>query len=128
MVGYHLVRVANMALRVVNASYGDLRIRHLDAAVLMVIAANPGITQSTIARMVKMERSNVAPIITRLSDRNWIDRRPGRGKTIGLYLSPEGAVIMPQIQAASRAGEEVIAEAVGSDGYAEMLRNLRRIP
>lgn len=128
MVGYHLVRVANMALRVVNASYGDLRIRHLDAAVLMVIAANPGITQSTIARMVKMERSNVAPIITRLSDRNWIDRRPGRGKTIGLYLSPEGAAIMPQIQAASRAGEEVIAEAVGSDGYAEMLRNLRRIP
>jgi DNA-binding MarR family transcriptional regulator len=127
MVGFQMVRVANMALRIVNASYGDLQIRHPDAAVLMVIEANPGVTQSTIGRMIKMERSNVAPVITRLSGRAWIERRPGRGKTIGLYLSSDGAAIMPQIHAASRAGEDLIFDALGKEGYAAMLRGLRRI-
>ncbi|MCX7283253.1 MAG: hypothetical protein NTX28_04275 [Novosphingobium sp.] len=44
MVGFHLVRTANLALKAVNATYGDLRIRHPDAATMLVIEANPGIT------------------------------------------------------------------------------------
>jgi len=127
MVGFQLVRTANIALRIVNAHYGDLRIRHADAAVLMVIEANPGITQSSIGRMLRMERSNVVPIVARISERNWIERKPGRGKTIGLYLAPEGKTVMPQVHAASRAGEEAIAAALGNAGYAEMLEKLRLI-
>lgn len=127
MVGFQLVRTANIALRIVNAHYGDLRIRHADAAVLMVIEANPGITQSSIGRMLRMERSNVVPIVARISERNWIERKPGRGKTIGLYLAPEGLTVMPQVHAASRAGEDAIAAAVGKAGYAEMLEKLRLI-
>ncbi|HQS68125.1 MAG: hypothetical protein B7Y36_09725 [Novosphingobium sp. 28-62-57] len=127
MVGFHLVRTANLALKIVNAQYGELRIRHPDAATLMVIETNPGITQSAIGKMLRMERSNLVPIVSRLTERGWIERTPGGGKTIHLSLSPDGAAIMPQIHAASRAGEELIATAVGETGYADLLDQLRLI-
>lgn len=127
LVGFHLVRTANLALKIVNTQYGDLRIRHPDAATMMVIEANAGITQSAIGRMLRMERSNVVPIVARLTERGWIDRQPGNGKTIRLFLSPEGKAAMPQIHAATRAGEQAIAAGVGEAGYAALLEHLRLI-
>lgn len=124
MVGFHLVRTANLALKIVNAHYGDLRLRHPDAATLMVINANPGITQSSIGRMLRMERSNLVPIVSRLTERGWIERKPGNGKTICLFVSPAGEAIMPQVIAASKAGEDAIVAAVGEEGYAELLERL----
>lgn len=127
MVGFHLVRAANLALKIVNAQYGDLRLRHPDAATLMVIDSNPGITQSAIGRMLRMERSNLVPIVSRLTERGWIEREPGDGKTIRLFVSAAGKAIMPKICAASKAGEDAIAAAVGEAGYAALLEQLRLI-
>ncbi|MCX7283254.1 MAG: hypothetical protein NTX28_04280 [Novosphingobium sp.] len=74
-----------------------------------------------------MERSNLVPIVSRLTERGWIERKPGDGRTIRLSLSPDGIAAMPPIHAASRAGEEVIFAALGDAGYAELLDRLRLI-
>ncbi|HQS68320.1 MAG: MarR family winged helix-turn-helix transcriptional regulator [Novosphingobium sp.] len=127
LVGFQLVRTAGIGLRTVNAAYGDLAIRHPDAAVMMVIEANPGISQSAIGRMLKIQRSNMVPIISRLSDRGWIERNPGRGKAIGITVSPQGQAMMPQLHAASREGEARLAAGIGPDVYAQLLEVLRKI-
>lgn len=126
-VGFHLVRTANMGLRVVNEAYGDLGVRHPDAAVMMVIDANPGITQSSIGRMLKIQRSNMVPIIGRLTERGWIEREQGKGKMIGISLSPAGIEAMDLLRAASQAGEDAIAARIGPEGYAALHELLRRI-
>lgn len=127
MLGFHLVRTANLALRAVNIAYGDLGIRHPDGAVLLVIDANPGITQSSIGRLLNIQRSNVAPMVSRLVERGWLERRPDKGKTIGMFLTEAGQRIMPTIHAASRAGETLIAELIGEDAYAATLETLKRL-
>lgn len=125
LLGYQLVKAATLALRAVNAAYGDLGIRHPDGAMLLVIEANPGITQSSIGRMLNIQRSNVAPMVSRLVDRGWLERKPGKGKTIGLFLTDAGRGIMPAIHAASREGEDLLAGAIGADAYASVLATLR---
>ncbi|MBF9149579.1 MarR family winged helix-turn-helix transcriptional regulator [Novosphingobium jiangmenense] len=127
MLGFHLVRTANLALRAVNAAYGDLGIRHPDGAVLLVIDANPGITQSSIGRLLNIQRSNIAPMVSRLVDRGWLERRPGKGKTIGMFLTESGQRIMPAIHAASTAGENMITTSIGADAYAATLETLKRL-
>lgn len=127
MLGFHLVRTANLALRAVNASYGDLGLRHPDAAVLLVIEANPGITQSAIGKMLKIQRSNIATMVSRLFDRGLLERRPGRGKTIGMFLSGHGQSIMPRIHAASHEGEALLTDAIGEDAYRAVLETLRQV-
>lgn len=127
LVGFHLVRTANYGLRIVNDAYGDLGVRHPDAAVMMVIDANPGISQSSIGRMLKIQRSNIVPIIGRLTERGWIERRQGKGKMIGISLSPVGHLAMDTLRAASQAGEEAIASRLGPEGYAKLHDLLRQI-
>ncbi|MBB4614863.1 MarR family winged helix-turn-helix transcriptional regulator [Novosphingobium taihuense] len=127
LVGFHLVRTASFGLRVVNEAYGDLGVRHPDAAVMMVIEANPGITQSSIGRMLKIQRSNMVPIIGRLAERGWIEREQGKGKRIGISLSPEGVQIMGTLRAASQAGEDAIASRLGTEGYSTLHDLLRQI-
>ena len=127
LVGYHLVRTAGLGLRAVNNAYGDLVIRHPDAAVMMVIEANPAISQSAIGRILNIQRSNMVPIISRLSERGWIERSPGGGKTISITLSAAGADLMPSLHAASRSAEDFLAEKIGAETYAQLLAILRRI-
>jgi DNA-binding MarR family transcriptional regulator len=127
LLGFHLVRTATMALRAVNQSYGDLGIRHPDAAVMMAIETNPGITQSAIARMLNIQRSNMVPMVSRLSERDWIVRKPGAGKTIRLFLSPQGEAIMPRLHKASRAGEDRLKDAISPETYRMLLQELRKL-
>lgn len=127
MLGFHLVRTANLALRAVNAAYGDLGIRHPDGAVLLVIEANPGITQSSIGKMLNIQRSNIAPMVSRLVERGWLDRRPGKGKTIGMFLTETGCSIMPSIHMASQEGEDLLAAAIGADSYRSVLKILKHV-
>ncbi|SMC42349.1 MarR family winged helix-turn-helix transcriptional regulator [Novosphingobium sp. B1] len=127
LLGFHLVRTATMALRAVNQAYGDLGIRHPDAAVMMAIEANPGITQSAIGRMLNIQRSNMVPMVTRLTERDWIVREPGAGKTIRLFLSPEGKTTMPRLHEASRAGEDRLKDAITPETYRMLLLELRKL-
>lgn len=127
LLGFHLVRTANMALRTLNDSYGDLGIRHTDAAILLVVAANPGITQSNIGKLLNIQRSNVATMASRLFERGWLERRPGKGKTIGMYMTDEGQRIMPDVQRASQDTEDFLTEALGIETYRSILEALRRV-
>ena len=127
LVGFHLVRTAAFGLRELTNAYGDLNLRHPDAAVLLVIEANPGITPSSVGRMLNIQRSNMVPIITRLTERDWIERRPGKGKTISLHISKEGAQVMPRIRAASQVAEDALAERIGADGLAALRETLDKV-
>lgn len=126
-VGFHLVRTANLGLKILNEGYGDLGIRHMDAAIMLVIDANPGITQSSIGRMLRIQRSNMVPIITRLSDRGWIERKAGRGKMIGIYLSDAGVEAIPRIRAVSEQAEVHLREPIGKQAYDRLLETLCQI-
>ena len=77
--------------------------------------------------MLNIQRSNMVPLVTRLSERGWIAREPGSGKTIRIFLSPQGEAIMPRLHEASRAGEERLKDAITPETYRMLLQELRKL-
>lgn len=65
-------------------------LRPAESTVLMVIDANPGITQSEIGRLLDIASANMAPLASRLQERDLIVRVPVDGRSQGLSLSDAG--------------------------------------
>ena len=57
-----------------------------EASVLLVIEANPNISQSEIGRMLEIAGANMAPLISRLQKRELIERQSVDGRSHGLEL------------------------------------------
>lgn len=70
-----------------------LDLRPSDASVLIVIEANPNITQSEIGRMLEIAGANMAPLVSRLEKRELVDRQPVDGRSHGLALTAAGRAL-----------------------------------
>ncbi len=72
------------------ARLAALDLRQADASALMVIAANPGMTASALARQLDIQRANMVPLLNRLEEADLIGRSPIDGKSRGLELTSAG--------------------------------------
>ena len=86
--GYALRRAANATAAELSARLADTGLRQSDVSVLMLIAANPGVTASAVGRQLGIERANMVPLLKRLE--GLIDRAPIDGKSQGLALTAAG--------------------------------------
>ncbi|HKX55834.1 MAG TPA: helix-turn-helix domain-containing protein, partial [Xanthomonadales bacterium] len=85
--GYSLRRASAAAMARLARRFAKLDLRPTDASVLMVIDANPNITQSEISRMLDIASANMAPLVSRLADRGLVERLPVDGRSHGLALT-----------------------------------------
>lgn len=88
--GYALRRVSAAFLTQLARRLGTLDLRPTEATVLLVIGANPGVTQSEIGRLLGIASANMAPLAARLADRDFIVREAVDGRSQGLTLSEAG--------------------------------------
>ncbi len=88
--GYLLRRASASALGVLGRRLGALGLRYVEASLLMVIGARPGLTQSEIGRMLEIQRANMVPIVARLEARGLLSRARTDGRSQGLHLSAAG--------------------------------------
>ena len=86
--GYALRRAANATGAELAGRLGEVGLRQSDVSVLMLIAANPGVTASAVGRQLGIERANMVPLLKRLE--GLIDRAPIDGKSQGLALTAAG--------------------------------------
>jgi len=70
-----------------------LDLRPSEASVLLVIEANPNITQSEIGRMLEIAGANMAPLVSRLEKRELVERQPVDGRSHGLQLTSTGRAV-----------------------------------
>jgi DNA-binding MarR family transcriptional regulator len=88
--GYALRRVSAAIMARLAARLAKLDLRPSEATVLLVIAANPGIIQSEVGRLLGIASANMAPLVARLADRNLVTREAVDGRSQGLTLSDAG--------------------------------------
>jgi len=88
--GYALRRASTAMLADLNIRLEPLGVRHVEASVLLVIAGNPGVTQSKLGEVLGIQRANMTPLIARLEERGWLARTPIDGRSHGLILSAAG--------------------------------------
>ena len=91
--------------------FSALELRPTEASVLMMIDANPNITQSEIGRMLDIASANMAPLVSRLAERGLLEREPVDGRSHGLTLTRLGAEITGNVkQAVADHEEELLAK------------------
>jgi len=88
--GYLLRRVSVDLMAKLAARLATLDLRPAEATVLMVIGANPGVTQSEIGRLLDIATANMTPLAARLAARELIVRERVDGRSHGLKLSEAG--------------------------------------
>jgi DNA-binding MarR family transcriptional regulator len=91
--GYALRRASVATMQTLARRLTELDMRPTDASVLLVIEANPNITQSEIGRMLDIAGANMAPLIARLEKRELVEREPVDGRSHGLTLSRTGRTL-----------------------------------
>lgn len=105
--GYALRRVSAAFMAELASRLAVLDLRPAEATVLLVIGANPGVTQSEIGRSLDIVSANMTPLTARLASRDLIDREPVDGRSHGLTLSESGERLM---QKARKIMEELEGE------------------
>lgn len=94
LLGYQLRRASFAMLSDLSAGISKLDLRITEMSVLMVIDANPDITQSDIGRVLGIQRANMVPLVTQLERRMLIGRGETRGRAQALRLTADGTVLV----------------------------------
>jgi DNA-binding MarR family transcriptional regulator len=114
LIGYQ-VRLTQLAV------FGDLaaELKEFDISpgrfgVLVLISANPGLTQSRLAGATHLDRSTMVAVIDQLETRGLVERRasPTDRRSNALVLTAEGEALLKQLKRRIKAHEARIAAAM----------------
>lgn len=97
LIGYRLRRAQQELFRDFAASIPDLSPGR--AGLLMLIEANPGVTQSRLAQAMALDRSTMVGVLDALEARGWLERRKGADRrTNGLWLTRSGRALLARVK------------------------------
>jgi DNA-binding MarR family transcriptional regulator len=130
LIGYQL-RLTQLAI------FGDFaaELKDLDISpgrfgVLVLISANPGMTQSLLAAATQLDRSTMVAVIDQLEARKLVERRasPTDRRSNALVLTADGEKLLRQLKRRVKLHEARIAKtmtAAESDKLVEVLARIR---
>lgn len=125
--GYHLRRAtaamqADLAQRV--SVYG---VTIVEMSALLVIEANPAVTQSQIGRLLGIKTANMAPMTAGLVDRGWVKRDDAVGRSVGLSLTAQGATLAKSLHACIKANEKQLLARIPASQRHQLIAFVRKI-
>ncbi len=113
--GYLLRRASTASLAELNQKLAVLKLRHSDASLLLLIGANPGITQSEAGRTLDIQRANMVPFIARLEAQGLVRRQQVDGRSQGLSLTSVGEDVMLRARGLIEEYEQQLLKKVPAD-------------
>lgn len=125
--GYLLRRVSVDLMTKLAARLATLDLRPAEATVLMVIGANPGVTQSEIGRLLDIATANMTPLAARLAGRELLVRERVDGRSHGLKLSESGRRLTQRARHIMEAFEAEQLERIPASQRAAFVSALRTL-
>lgn len=125
--GYLLRRASASALADLNQRLAEIDVNHTDVSLLVLIGANPGVTQSDAARMLGIQRANMVGLIARIEARGWLLRERVDGRSQALSLSPAGDRVLERAWAIVHAFEARLVERVPVELQPHLVPILRHL-
>lgn len=125
--GYALRRASAAAMTQLAGRLEAIRLRPAEATVLMVIEANPGVTQSDVGRLLDIASANMAPLVSRLHKRELVDRERVDGRSQGLRLTAAGRRLAVRIRKTVAEHEATLLTHVPVSQRSTLLAALRAI-
>lgn len=98
------------------------------AGILLLIDANPGVTQSRLAQAVGIDRSTLVGVLHALQARNLVERRRGEDRrTNGLWLTRAGRALVASLKQRIRVHERRVASSLTPAERARLLHLLEKL-
>jgi DNA-binding MarR family transcriptional regulator len=126
LIGYQLRRSSSVLMGDLARALEPHQLRPSEASVLVLIHANPLITQSEIGRILGIKRANMAPLSAALEQRGLIARRPVDGRSQGLTLTDAGAELVAAVREAIETNERRVLSKLGAEERARLIATLQR--
>ncbi|GAC1410756.1 MAG: hypothetical protein NVSMB69_12850 [Novosphingobium sp.] len=124
----HEIRKTSVAvMAAMSAEFGQWNLKPSEANLLKYVAANPGCTQSDIARAHRNNATNLVPLIARLERDDLLERMPGDGRAIALSLSARGEAMLHNIDDGFAKLEERLGDGLTPEQRALIVESLRLI-
>lgn len=96
--------------------------------ILLLIDANPGVTQSRLAQAVGIDRSTMVGVLHALQGRGLIERRRGEDRrTNGLWLTRNGRILVASLKQRIRIHERRVASRLSAAERAQLLAMLEKL-
>lgn len=97
--GHELRKASVAVMAAMSSEFGQWSLKPSEANLLKYVGANPGCTQSDIARAHRSNATNLVPLIARLEREGLLSRAPGDGRTIALSVSEKGSEVLAGVDA-----------------------------
>ena len=126
-IGYFLRRLQVAVFTNFISTLAPLDVRPAQYSVLVLIAANPGRSQSAIGQALNIERARLARMLHELERRKWIERRaaPDDRRSHSLYLTDGGVKALVRIRSLAARHEARMVEVIGRERRLQLLELLR---
>ena len=125
-----VLRQAQLAMfRSFITTFEELDLRPTQFGILMVIKANPGLTQSDLSDALAIKRANLVAMLDTLENRGLIQRRPmpNDRRSRLLYLTGPGQDFTARMLALHGDLESKVEGALGPQGKRQLLDSLNTL-
>jgi len=96
--------------------------------ILLLIDANPGVTQSRLAQAVGIDRSTMVGVLHALQARELVERRRGEDRrTNGLWLTRTGRTLVASLKQRIRIHERRVASRLSAAERVQLLGMLEKL-
>jgi len=128
LLGYQL-RLAQLAVfRDFAAAAREFGVSPGRFGMLVLVDANPGVTQTRLAEAVGLDRSTLVAVLDQLEERGLLERRQGEDRrTNGLWLTRKGKATLGRMKDRILAHETRIAAQLNEAERRTLLGLLRRL-
>jgi DNA-binding MarR family transcriptional regulator len=129
LIGYHLRRAQVTVFNDFVRTMAEEKITPGQFGVLTLIRANPGLTQSALARAVGIERSTMVAVIDALEGRTLVERQaaPADRRSYALILTADGERLLERLNPLVLGHEERIARDLNAAERRTLIALLDRI-
>jgi DNA-binding MarR family transcriptional regulator len=129
LLGYNLRRAQVAVFQNFTEMVGASELTPGQFGVLVVIDANPGLSQTQLGNALGIDRSTVVAVIDRLESRGLVARQPAPSdrRSHALYLSDSGKTTLRRLTERVRAHERAIARDLSAEEQGRLIELLRRV-
>lgn len=124
---HELRRTSAAVMAAMSGEFGQWNLKPSEANLLKFVGANPGCTQSDIARAHRRNATNLVPLIARLERDGLLERVPGDGRAIALSVSGKGSAVLANVNASFQRLEDRLGSNLTSDQRRLVVEALRTI-
>ena len=96
LAGYQLRRASVAVSSDLAERLESLGLTVVSLSLVLLIEANPGVTQSQLGRLLAIKRANMAPMTAQLLKRSLVARHAADGRSQGLLLTDDGKALARQ--------------------------------